>query len=110
MIDAASQRINERLAEIEAQRSRPFDQHAPTCDDDFTGELDEQLGEEESNEHELGERSGVQHGEQGGVSPPINIGTHAAEPLLIDRPDDDPAVEAAAQAAFQRILSLIDQQ
>jgi hypothetical protein len=51
-------------------------------------------------------------GEPGRVSPPMNPSTgernSVSPPIDPDQPDDDPAVEAAAQAAYERLLALLN--
>jgi len=100
MINEACGRIDERLAEMESQGSRPSEKHGTAFGDDFDAELDAELDEQPGHDQH-------EHGEQGGVSP-INIAAPAAA-SIIDKPDDDPAVETAAQAAFRRILNFINQ-
>ncbi len=92
MIDAASQRINQRLAGIEAQSYRPYDprddadQSDNAIDDDVADKLRSQAAKHgQSNEH-------------GENAPPSG-----------DVTGEDSAVEAAAQAVFQQLMHLLHQ-
>ena len=88
MIDTACHRIDERLAQIEAEKASGANNHA-SADDDFADEPSCP-----SQAPSTGADRTCEHSGDGPLSP--------------DCPDEDPAVEAAAQAAYQRLLNLLN--